>query len=112
MKLLRAIAVAAAIFVLAPPPPASAQISPSAVWSCEFTNSPTDCGLYLEAVASKRAPIVSPRGDGPPAGELDTQPGGNKNPGSGADEPARLGVEIGRGAGWGREVRSVGGGYI
>src|SRR2546430_3959016 len=90
MKLLRAIAVAAAIFVLAPPPPASAQISPSAVWSCEFTNSPTDCGLYLEAVASKRATIVSPGRDGPTAGPLSTQPRGIKIAGSGAEDPAAL----------------------
>src|SRR5256885_10790914 len=89
MKLLRAIAVAAAIFVLAPPPPASAQISPSAVWSCEFTNSPTDCGLYIEAVASQRAPIVRPGGGGPPAGAPATPPGGNKNPCSRSDKPPR-----------------------
>src|SRR2546430_4414712 len=87
MKLLRAIAVAAAIFVLAPPPPASAQISPNAVWSCEFTNSPTDCGLYLEAVASNRATIVSPGRDGPPAAEATTPPGGVNIAWSGPRKP-------------------------
>src|SRR5256884_5011888 len=90
MKLLRAIAVAAAIFVLAPPPPASAQISPNAVWSCEFTNSPTDCGLYLEAVASNPAPIVSPGGDGPTAGPPTTHPGDIKIAGRGPQDPPRL----------------------
>ena len=90
MKLLRAIAVAAAIFVLAPPPPASAQISPSAVWSCEFTNSPTDCGLYLEAVASNRATIVSPGRDGPTAVQLTTQPGDINIAGSGSNDRADL----------------------
>src|SRR5881398_2066538 len=88
MKLLRAIAVAAAIFVLAPPPPASAQISPNAVWSCEFTNSPTDCGLYLEAVASNRATIVSPGRDGPTAVQLTTQPGDINIAGSGSNDRA------------------------
>src|SRR2546429_8414665 len=90
MKLLRAIAVAAAIFVLAPPPPASAQISPSAVWSCEFTNSPTDCGLYLEAVASNRATIVSPGRDGPTAVQLTTQPGDINIAGSGSNHRPHL----------------------
>jgi len=90
MKLLRAIAVAAAIFVLAPPPPASAQISPNAVWSCEFTNSPTDCGLYLEAVASNRATIVSPGRDGPTAVQLTTQPGDINIAGSGSNDRADL----------------------
>ncbi|TLZ47328.1 MAG: PASTA domain-containing protein, partial [Gammaproteobacteria bacterium] len=85
-----AIAVAAAIFVLAPPPPASAQISPNAVWSCEFTNSPTDCGLYLEAVASNRATIVSPGRDGPTAVQLTTQPGDINIAGSGSNDRADL----------------------
>src|SRR2546430_15055312 len=75
MKLLRAIAVAAAIFVLAPPPPASAQISPNAVWSCEFTNSPTDCGLYLEAGRAERGRIPRPPGGGPTTGAADAPPG-------------------------------------
>src|SRR2546430_6448428 len=86
MKLLRASAVAAAIFVLAPPPPASAQISPNAVWSCEFTNSPTDCGLFLQAFASNRATIVSPGRDGPTAVQLITEPGDINIAGSGANE--------------------------
>src|SRR3981081_4144992 len=75
MKLLRAVAVAVAIFVLAPPPPASAQLSPNATWSCEFINSPTDCGFYLQAAASNRAAIVNPGRDGLTAAELTTQPG-------------------------------------
>ena len=90
MKLLRASAVAAAIFVLAPPPPASAQISPNAVWSCEFTNSPTDCGLFLQAFASSRATIVSPGRDGPTAVQLITQPGDINIAGSGANERTDL----------------------
>src|SRR6266480_851823 len=90
MKLLRASAVAAAIFVLAPPPPASAQISPNAVWSCEFTNSPTDCGLFLQAFASNRATIVSPGRDGPTAVQLITQPGDINIAGSGANERTDL----------------------
>src|SRR5881398_2814714 len=90
MKLLRAIAVAAAIFVLAPPPPARAQISPNAVWSCEFTNSPTDCGLYLEAAASSRAAIVGPGRDGPTAVQLTTQPGDINIAGSGSNDRADL----------------------
>src|SRR2546430_5128031 len=90
MKLLRASAVAAAIFVLAPPPPASAQISPNAVWSCEFTNSPTDCGLFLQAFASNRATIVSPGRDGPTAVQLITEPGDINIAGSGANERTDL----------------------
>src|SRR5438874_6620257 len=90
MKLLRASAVAAAIFVLAPPPPASAQISPNAVWSCEFTNSPTDCGLFLQAFASSRATIVSPGRDGPTAVQLITEPGDINIAGSGANERTDL----------------------
>src|SRR5256886_5078784 len=92
MKLLRAIAVAAAIFVLAPPPPASAQISPNAVWSCEFTNSPTDCGLYLEAAASTRAALVGPGRDGPTAVQLTTQPGDINIAGSGSNDRPDLGL--------------------
>src|SRR5881275_222472 len=90
VNLLRAIAVAVAIFMLAPPQPARAQISPNAVWSCEFTNSPTDCGLYLEAAASSRAAIVSPGRDGPTAVQLTTQPGDINIAGSGANDRADL----------------------
>src|SRR5256885_51842 len=86
MKQLRALAVAVAIFVLTPLQPAHAQISPNAVWSCEFTNSPTDCGLYLEAFASNRATIVSPGRDGPTAVQLITEPGDINIAGSGANE--------------------------
>jgi beta-lactam-binding protein with PASTA domain len=96
MKLLRAIAVAAAVFVLAPPPPASAQISPNATWSCEFANSPTDCGFYLQAAASNRATIVNPGRDGPTAAELTTQPGDSGLFGSGTAE--RADVDLGTSA--------------
>src|SRR2546429_8784970 len=92
MNLLRAIAGAVAIFMLASPQPAHAQISPNAVWSCEFTNSPTDCGLYLEAAASTRAALVGPGRDGPTAVPLTTQPGDINIAGSGSEEGARLGV--------------------
>src|SRR5437660_812305 len=90
MKQLRALAVAVAIFVLTPLQPAHAQISPNAVWSCEFTNSPTDCGLYLEAAASTRATLVGPGRDGPTAVQLTTQPGDINIAGSGSNERADL----------------------
>src|SRR5437667_7250435 len=90
MSLLRAIAVAVAIFVLTPLQPAHAQISPNAVWSCEFTNSPTDCGLYLEAAASTRATLVGPGRDGPTAVQLTTQPGDINIAGSGSNDRADL----------------------
>src|SRR2546430_9786170 len=92
MNSLRAIAGAVAICVLASPQPAHAQISPNAVWSCEFTNSPTDCGLYLEAAASTRATLVGPGRDGPTAVPLTTQPGGINIPRNRSNEPAHLGV--------------------
>ncbi len=90
MSLLRAIAGAAAIFVLTPLQPAHAQISPNAVWSCEFTNSPTDCGLFLQAAASTRATLVGPGRDGPTAVQLTTQPGDINIAGSGSNERADL----------------------
>src|SRR5947199_251673 len=90
MSLLRAIAGAVAIFVLTPLQPAYAQISPNAVWSCEFTNSPTDCGLFLQAAASTRATLVGPGRDGPTAVQLTTQPGDINIAGSGANERADL----------------------
>src|SRR5438445_227158 len=90
MKQLRALAVAVAIFVLTPLQPAHAQISPNAVWSCEFTNSPTDCGLYLEAAASTRATLVGPGRDGPTAVQLTTQPGDINIAGSGSNDRADL----------------------
>jgi len=95
MKLLRAIAFAVTMFVLAPPP-ASAQISPSAGWSCEFANSPTDCGFYLQAAASSRATITSPGRDGSTAAELTTQPGDSNLFGSGTAE--RADVDLGTSA--------------
>src|SRR2546429_8365467 len=87
-----AIAGAVAIFMLASPQPAHAQISPNAVWSCEFTNSPTDCGLYLEAAASTRAALVGPGRDGPTAGPLTTPPGDINIAGSGSQEGGPPGV--------------------
>src|SRR5437016_13765246 len=90
MNLLRAIAGAVAIFMLASPQPAHAQISPNAVWSCEFTNSPTDCGLYLEAAASTRSTLVGPGRDGPTAVQLTTQPGDINIAGSGSNDRAAL----------------------
>ena len=90
MSLLRAIAGAVAIFVLTPLQPAHAQISPNAVWSCEFTNSPTDCGLYLQAAASTRAALVGPGRDGPTGVQLTTQPGDINIAGSGSNERADL----------------------
>jgi hypothetical protein len=95
MRLLRAIAVAVAIFVFVPPP-ASAQISPNATWSCEFANSPTDCGFYLQAAASSRATITSPGRDGSTAAELTTQPGDSNLFGSGTAE--RADVDLGTSA--------------
>src|SRR5947207_21274 len=94
MKLLRATAVAAAIFVLAPPPPASAQISSTAIWSCEFVNSATDCGFNLQAFASNRATVVSPGRDGSTAAELTTQPGDSNLFGSGTAERADVDLGI------------------
>src|SRR3989440_6775976 len=94
MKLLRATAVAAAIFVLAPPPPASAQISSTAIWSCEFVNSPTDCGFNLQAFASNRATVVNPGRDGSTAAELTTQPGDSNLFGSGTAERADVDLGI------------------
>src|SRR5437016_5438406 len=90
MNLLRAIAGAVAIFMLASPQPAHAQISPNAVWSCEFTNSPTDCGLSLQAAASTRATLVGPGRDGPTAVQLTTQPGDINIAGSGSNDRADL----------------------
>src|SRR5437764_13080471 len=95
MKLLLAIAVATTIFVLPPPPPASAtQISPNASWSCEFVNSPTDCGFNLQAFASNRATVVNPGRDGSTAAELTTQPGDSNLFGSGTAERADVDLGI------------------
>ncbi|TLZ37313.1 MAG: hypothetical protein E6K32_16255, partial [Gammaproteobacteria bacterium] len=92
MKQLRALAVAVAlaIFLLTPLQPAHAQISPNAVWSCEFTNSPTDCGLSLQAAAPSRATLVGPGRDGPTAVQLTTQPGDINIAGSGSNDRADL----------------------
>src|SRR5437764_10957461 len=89
MQLLRVTALAVAC-VLAPPPPASAQISPSAAWSCEFANSATDCGFYLQAAASNRAAVVGPGRDGSTAIELTTHLGDIDISGSDSNERADL----------------------
>src|SRR5947208_8541615 len=90
MQLLRVTALAVAICVLAPPPPASAQISPSAAWSCEFANSTTACGFYLQAAASNRAAVVGPGRDGSTAIELTTHLGDINIAGSDSNERADL----------------------
>src|SRR5437764_547513 len=89
MQLLRVTALAVAC-VLAPPPPASAQISPNAAWSCEFANSATDCGFYLQAAASNRAAVVGPGRDGSTAIELTTHLGDIDIAGSDSNERADL----------------------
>src|SRR5438046_7721720 len=89
MQLLRVTAFAVAC-VLAPPPPASAQISPSAAWSCEFANSTTACGFYLQAAASNRAAVVGPGRDGSTAIELTTHLGDIDISGSDSNERADL----------------------
>src|SRR5436853_1219655 len=90
MQLLRVTALAVAICVLAPPPPASAQISPNAAWSCEFANSATACGFYLQAAASNRAAVVGPGRDGSTAIELTTHLGDINIAGSDSNERADL----------------------
>ena len=75
-----------------PPPPggSTSGISPTALWSCNFPQAPTDCGLYEQVAAPDRATIVSPGRDGPTAVELTTQPGDINIDGSGAAERADL----------------------
>src|SRR5438132_2384778 len=90
MQLLRVTALAVAICVLAPPPPASAQISPNAAWSCEFANSATACGFYLQAAASNRAAVVGPGPDRSTAIELTTHLGDIDIAGSDSNERADL----------------------
>src|SRR5437588_6962259 len=90
MQLLRVTALAVSICVLAPPPPASAQISPNAAWSCEFANSATACGFYLQAAASNRAAVVGPGRDGSTAIELTTQLGDINIAGSDSNERVDL----------------------
>ena len=89
MQLLRVTALAVAICVLAPPP-VSAQISPNAAWSCEFANSATACGFYLQAAASNRAAVVGPGRDGSTAIELTTQLGDINIAGSDSNERVDL----------------------
>src|SRR5213082_1107738 len=90
MQLLRVTALAVSICVLAPRPPASAQISPNAAWSCEFANSATACGFYLQAAASNRAAVVGPGRDGSTAIELTTQLGDINIAGSDSNERVDL----------------------
>src|SRR5438105_185043 len=91
MQLLRVTALAVSICVLAPPP-ASAQISPNAAWSCEFANSATACGFYLQAAASNRAAVVGPGRDGSTAIELTTRLGDINIAGSDSNERADLAI--------------------
>lgn len=77
----------------ASPPSATAStpgISPNALWSCDFPQAPTDCGLDEQVAAPDRAAIVSPGRDGHTAVELTTQPGDSNIDGSGAAERADL----------------------
>src|SRR5205807_986156 len=90
MQLLRVTALAVSICVLAPPPPASAQISPNAAWSCEFANSATACGFYLQAAASHRAAVVGPGRDGSTAIALTTHLGDINTAGSDSNGRADL----------------------
>src|SRR5438270_856777 len=90
MQLVRVTALAVSICVLAPPPPALAQISPNALWSCQFPTSATACGFYLQAAASNRAEVVGPGRDGSTAIELTTHLGDINIAGSDSNERADL----------------------
>src|SRR5690349_19858373 len=61
-------------------------ISPNALWSCDFPQAPTDCGLNEQTAEPDRATIVSPGRDGPHAVQLTTQPGDSNIDGSGVYE--------------------------
>lgn len=65
-------------------------ISPNALWSCDFPQAPTDCGLNEQTAEPDRATIVSPGRDGPHAVQLTTQPGDSNIDGSGVYERADL----------------------
>jgi len=70
------------------PPPAG--VSPNALWSCDFPQAPTDCGLNEQTAEPTRAILVSPGRDGPNAVQLTTQPGDSNIDGSGTAERADL----------------------
>jgi hypothetical protein len=65
-------------------------ISPAATFSCTFSNSPTDCGFYLQAAASSRATLAGIGRDGATALDLTTEPGDSNLFGSGTAERADL----------------------
>ena len=62
----------------------------TASFSCDFPNTPTDCGFVLQAAATDRAMIVGPGRTGPTAVQLTTEPGDINLFGSGAAERADL----------------------
>ena len=63
---------------------------PTASFSCEFHNTPTDCGFGLQAAATDRAMIIGPGRDGPTAVQLTTEPGDIDLFGSGTAERTDL----------------------
>lgn len=65
-------------------------VSPNALWSCNFPQAPTDCGLDEQMVDPTRATIISPGRDGNTAVQLTTQPGDSNVDGSGTSERADL----------------------
>lgn len=71
-------------------PSAPTSAPPTASFSCDFPNTPTDCGFVLQAAASDRAVIVGPGRDGPTAVQLTTEPGDINLFGSGTAERADL----------------------
>lgn len=68
----------------------TSSVSSNALWSCDFPQAPTDCGLYEQVAQPDRATIVSPGRDGTTAVELTTQPGDANIDGSGTAERADL----------------------
>jgi len=62
----------------------------TASFSCNFPNTPTDCGFVLQAAASDRAMIIGPGRAGPTAVQLTTEPGDINLFGSGTAERADL----------------------
>jgi Polysaccharide lyase len=68
----------------------SASSTTTASFSCDFPNTPTDCGFALQAAATDRAMIVGPGRVGPTAVELTTEPGDINLFGSGTAERADL----------------------
>jgi len=60
-----------------------APISGTALWSCTFATSPTDCGFQVQEKVTGRATVVSLGRDGGTAVRLHTEPGDNNVDGSG-----------------------------